>query len=154
MTRMVLRATTLALLASSISAPPRRAANLTRLAAPEIIIFQGGPLKKSIVVASWTENHYLLLSDVPHEPVPSGHPPAGERPIIQLALFWGSQWRAYAESPTQLATLRSVQANQLGEYLPAIPGARAMIRVGSIAGPVSDSGLAVLRRHGIPTQLP
>lgn len=153
MLRTPLAATILVLMTSSASAPTQGYASEPRLAAPEIIIFHGGPLSQSIVVASWTENE-LLLRDVPHEPAPPVRTPLGRRPVIKLALFWGSQWRVYAESPPRLAMLSLAQANQLGEYLPAVPGLRAIIRVGSIDGPVSDSGLAVLRRHAIPTRWP
>ena len=154
MLRTAFAATCLMLLTWSASTPSQLKASLTRFAAPEIIIFHGDPLEKPIVVASWTENHYLLLSNVPQEPVPPGRASIAERPVIKLALFWGSEWRAYAQSPARLATLSPARANQMGEYLPAVPGFRAMIRVGSIAGPVSDSGLAVLRRHAIPTRWP
>lgn len=86
------------------------------LAAPEIIIFHGGPLARPVAVTSWTENYALLLSSEPHEAMIPGRPSALRRPVIKLALFWGTQF-------------------------------------GSIDGPVSDSGLAVLRRHRIPTRV-
>jgi hypothetical protein len=125
----------------------------TRFAAPEIVIFSGGPLAKPVVVASWAENQQVLLTAEPREPLRAGDRRATTpRPVISMALFWGSQWGSYAASPARLATLKSVQANQYGQYYPAVAGARALVSVGSIRGPVSDSGLAVLRRHGIPTR--
>jgi hypothetical protein len=140
-------------LLSSADSAQRHAASTASFAAPEIIIFHGGSLAKPVVVASWTENHTLLLSSEPHQPMTPGNPSSRPRPVIKLALFWGTQWRVYVESPSRLATLTPAQANQTGEYLPAVPGARARIRVGTIDGPVSDSGLAVLRRHRIPVRI-
>jgi hypothetical protein len=144
---------TLALLSLGGPAPIPSVGHSTSLAAPEIIIFHGGPLTSPVTVASWTENHALLLSMEPSEGLTPRWPPTPTRPVIKLALFWGVQWRAYARSPSLLATLTPAQANQTGEFLPAVPGARARIRVGFIDGPVSDSGLAVLRRHRIPTRI-
>lgn len=141
--------------AAATGARPRPPAALhdVHFAAPEIVIFTGGPLTKPVVVASWTENQNLLLTGEPHEALVPGHRRATRpRPVISMALFWGSQWRNYAASPERLATLTPAQANQHGQYYPAVSGARALIAVGSIRGPVSDSGLAVLRRHGIPTR--
>ena len=152
--RTLLSATALLVAVGTIEAPrePSVVAN-TRFAAPEIVIFSGGPLTKPVVVASWAENHQLLLSAEPHEPLlPGARRTTTPRPVISMALFWGSDWRAYASSPERLATLKPVQANQYGHYYPAVAGARALVSVGSIRGPVSDSGLAVLRRHGIPTR--
>ena len=121
------------------------------LAAPEIIIFHGGPLTTPIVIASWNENHTILL---PREPTarltPSQRPSSEPRETIELALFWGAEWRVYATSPERLATLTPSRATQRGKYFPAAPGVRATISVGAISGPVSDSGLAVLSRHRIP----
>jgi hypothetical protein len=124
-------------------------------AAPEIIIFHGDLLARPIVVASWAENHTLLLTAAPRAPArPSGARTPRDSPRIELALFWGIRWRDYAASPARLRSLSPAQATQRGVFYPAVPGAHAMIAVGSIRGSVSDSGLAVLRRHGIPTSVP
>jgi hypothetical protein len=121
------------------------------LAAPEIIIFHGGPLAQPVIVASWHDNHKLLMARGPHEPTTSGRRAPIDRPVIELALFWGAWWGTYSSSPERLAMLRPGMANQRGRYYPAVRGERAMISVGSMRGPVSDSGLAVLRRHRVPT---
>jgi hypothetical protein len=123
------------------------------LAAPEIIIYHGGALERPIVVASFAENHTLLLTAGPHERLRQGTaPPLEKRPSIDLALFWGIGWRAYAASPAFLASLTPAHADQHGKLYPAVPGAYAIVSIGAITGPVSDSGLAMLRRHGIPTR--
>jgi hypothetical protein len=153
MMRFTVPAYTLALLSLGGPSPLRSVGHTTSLAAPEIIIFHGGPLTRPVTVASWTENHALLLSLEPSEGLTPSWRPAPTRPVIKLALFWGVQWRAYARSPSLLATLTPAQPSQAGEYLPAVPGARARIRVGFFDGPVSDAGLAVLRRHRIPTRI-
>ena len=154
MIRALLSAAVFLIVAETTEAAPRPLVlHDFRFAAPEIVIFSGSPLTKPVVIASWTENHHLLLSAEPHEPLLPGHRRATTpRPVISMALFWGSEWRSYAASPERLATLTSAQANQYGQYYPAVAGARALVSVGSIRGPVSDSGLAILRRHGIPTR--
>ncbi len=142
----------LGLLSYAPSAPGRAPAIAPRLAAPQIMMFHGGPLPRPLFVASRAENLHLLASRPPHEAVPPGRRSSGPRPAIKLALFWGTQWRLIAESPERLATLTPEQSDERGEYLPAIAGDWARIRVGATDGPVSDSGLAVLRRHGVPTR--
>ena len=122
-------------------------------AAPEIIIFHGGSLERPVVVASWTENHQLLLIDERRKSMPPRWR-SDERPVIELALFWGREWRGYAESPAGLASLTPGRATQTGSYYPAVHGKRAIFQVGATYGEVSDSGLAVLQRRGIPTRVP
>jgi hypothetical protein len=132
---------------------PALSPNTSAFAEPEIIIFHGGALARPIAITAWRENHLLLLTQEPHEPLLSGRRATNSaRPVIELALFWGVEWRAYATSPERLARLTPAEANQRGRFFPAVPGEHALIDVGSISGPVSDSGLAILRRHEIPTQ--
>jgi hypothetical protein len=121
-------------------------------AAPEIIIVHGDPLLEGRVIADWQENHRLLLSVRPAAAARA--PTLDQRPVLKLALFWGIGWRAYAESPERLRALRVEQANQLGHFYPATRRAPAYLIVGRTAGVVSDSGLAVLRRHRVPIRVP
>src|SRR5262245_27729364 len=143
----------IALLATGIDGGLTHPSSSAALAAPEIIIFHGGPLKRPIVVASWAENHTLMQPATPNEQLRRVFPPPlDRRPTIELALFWGVSWRAWATSPEQLAKLTPALADQHGKLYLAVPGAYATVAVGQTIGPVSDSGLAVLRRHGIPVR--
>ena len=131
--------------------------NLTSLAvaAPEIILVYGDLLPERREIANWYENHQLLLTSKPAAVGPLGLAvPRGRRPMLNLALFWGVQWRPVAQSPERLRALRPGQASQEGQFYPAVGDAPAVLAVGSIFGVVSDSGLAVLRRHGVPVRMP
>jgi len=129
---------------------------LTRLtvAAPEIILVSGELVPERRELTSWHENHQLLLTSRPAPAGPLGLSlPREPRPMLNLALFWGVQWRPVAQSPARLRTLRH-EAGQEGQFYPAVGDAPALLAVGSIFGVVSDSGLAVLRRHGVPVRVP
>jgi hypothetical protein len=151
----------LAAVLASGAAAARTASSRSAFAAPEIIIVYGEPLREPRVIADWAENHKLLLSAAGPTASVLGGPatpaaivaPAG-RPALRLALFWGAAWRSTAASPARLRALRPEQANQQGLFYPATDGAPAHLMVGTISGTVSDSGLAVLRRHGVPVRLP
>ena len=121
-------------------------------AAPEIIIVYGSLLPEQRVIASFKENHRLLLSV--GGPAPFPYIALARRPELRLALFWGSAWRATAESPARLRVLRPEQANQQGTFYPATENVPALLSVGASTGVLSDSGLAVLRRHGVPVRIP
>ena len=121
-------------------------------AAPEIIMVHGSALPQPRVISTWKENHALLLSVSGRAPFP--FTALDERPALRLALFWGSWWRSTAESPERLRALRPEQASQRGTFYPATGSEPALMIVGQTAGVVSDSGLAILRRHGVPIRLP
>lgn len=121
---------------------------------PEIIIFHGGVFGKSVPVATWEENQFLLVGGRQNEGISADtklH--LGTRPRIELALFWGSWWHDVARDSARLAALAPAMASQAGVFYPAAGSEPALIAVGAILGTVSDSGLAVLRRHGIPTAI-
>ena len=145
-----------AILVSGVSTPLSfRTAPRMSFGSPEIIIFHDGILKKPIAVATWAETQWLLVNGKPDDSViPDTKFYLGTRPRIELALFWGSGWREVARIPGRLAALTPAEANQAGTFYPALPGAPAIIAVGSIVSTMSDSGLAVLRRHGIPVTMP
>ena len=142
----------LVLALGGLTTAARSAIEARTLAAPEIIIVHGGALPEQRVLASIEENHRLLLSVNRPAPFPSA--PLSERPALQLALFWGWEWHATAESPERLRALRPGQANQRGTFYPATGTAPALLMVGHTAGVVSDSGLAILARHAVPVRLP
>jgi hypothetical protein len=120
------------------------------LAAPEIILVYGAPLSERRVLADQWENLRLLLAidgRQPASPIPL------PRPSLQIALFWGQEWRATARSPALLRALRPERANQRGLFYPATSDAPAMFDFAGTIGVVSDSGLAIFRRHGVPTRM-
>jgi len=121
---------------------------------PEIIIFHGGVLGKAVPVATWNENQMLLVNGRQNDRISADTKfYLGTRPRIELALFWGSQWRDVARDPARLAALTPAMANQVGSFYPAAGSEPALIAVGAILGTMSDSGMAVLKRHGIPTAI-
>jgi hypothetical protein len=118
---------------------------------PEIIIFHGGVLTKPSAVATWDECQALLVNGNAGDKLTDEtklH--LGTRPRIELALFWGNAWRDVAQNPARLAALKPSEANQRGVFYPAIAGSPAVIAVETTVSGLSDSGLAILRRHGIP----
>jgi hypothetical protein len=152
--RQTVRPLLAALIAAlAIAGAPTRSTRSTRRtrAAPEIMLVYGAPLAERRVIADQAENLRLLLAVVDRTATPP-IPPA--RPALQLALFWGAEWRDAARSPARLRALRPEQATQHGVFYPATATAPAMLALDATIGTVSDSGLAVLRRHGVPTRLP
>jgi len=125
------------------------------LAAPEILLVYGVGLREPRAIADQLENMTLLQSLGPASPLPPGPaPPAERRAPLNLALFWGREWRATAQSAERLRALRPDQATQRGWYYPAHGAAPALISLGGGFQAVSENGLAVLRRHGVPTRTP
>jgi hypothetical protein len=151
-------ATLVAALGAAASVPGRATGGVVgsaagrALAAPEIIIVYGEPLRERRVIADQSEN-LRLLESVDRR---ARRPPilVGRRQVLWLALFWGPEWRATALSPERLRALRPEQANQRGMFFPATGDVPAVLSVGATVGVVSDSGLAVLSRHGVPVRLP
>jgi hypothetical protein len=152
----------LGLTSSATPAPPLRSTDVAptpeAFAAPEIILVYGSLLPERRVIASFKDNHRLLLAI--NLPAPSLTSLA-KRPAYQLALFWGSQWRATAESPQLLSTLRPGQADQHGTFYPAIGALPAVLIIDAAFGQprrtgglVAESGLAILRRHRVPVRVP
>jgi hypothetical protein len=125
------------------------------LAAPEIIIVYGGLLSERRVISDWHENHALLLSRGPGGTAPAWlSAPPQSRPALKLALFWGHGWRTVAQSPERLRALRPEQASQSGMFYPATDTAPALLALGSDVRTMSEPGLAIMRRHGVPTHVP
>jgi hypothetical protein len=133
---------------SPVAARPTRAA-------PEIIIVYGSLLPERRVIADWNENQAIMLSLGSRRPGPAwlSVRPEG-RPALELALFWGHQWRIVAQSPERLRALRPEEGSQVGTFYPATGSTPALLAFGSDVRIVSDSGLAVMRRHGVPTRVP
>ena len=146
-----------ALVLSTSAAPRSGEWYLTRLtvAAPEIILVYGDLVPERRELTSWHENHQLLLTSGPAPAGPLGLSlPRERRPMLNLALFWGVQWRPVAQSPARLRALRHEGAGQEGQFYPAVGDAPALLAIGSVFGVVSESGLTVLRGHGVPVRVP
>jgi hypothetical protein len=128
-------------------------ADTTTVAAPKIIIFHGELLPDRVVVANVRDNHLLLLSSRPlgdaDWPV-EGH--LQNRPAVKLALFWGGEWERIAASSDSLRSLSASRANQHGLLYPSSGHTPALLHIASLSV-ITDSGLAVLRRHGIPVRI-
>ncbi|CAN5739875.1 hypothetical protein BH11GEM1_BH11GEM1_24640 [soil metagenome] len=141
------------LLSEGLATPSLEAAPPAAFGGPEIILFHGGVLGRIVPIATWDENQVLLVNGRQERISADTKFHLGARPRIELALFWGNWWRDVARDPARLATLTPAMAGQSGAFYPAAGSEPALIAVGAILGTLSDSGLAVLKRHGIPTSL-
>lgn len=122
------------------------------LAAPEIVVFYGDPLTKPIIIAGWEVNHrWLLKTDVLYGDQRPRSSELSQRASIRVALFWGHEWRAYTH-PDSLRLLRPERANQHGRFYPAIGSRNAFIDLGTFRS-ITDSGVVLLRAHGIPVRV-
>ena len=144
MLRRVMLAASLAITAAGVSARK----------APWIVLVYGNLLPERRALVSWEENQKLIASLGPETVLPPGSARGGERRGLELALFWRIGWRGSAASAASVRALQPEQADQRGWYYPAKDQAPAVITLGSGYRVVGDSGLAVLRRHGIPTRVP
>lgn len=120
---------------------------------PEIILFHGGVLGRTVPITTWHENQLLLVNGRREHISADTKFHLGVRPRIELALFWGNWWGDVARDAARLAALTPAMASQVGAFYPAVGSEPALIAVGGILGTLSDSGLAVLNRQGIPTSL-
>ena len=148
MTRRAGALVAVALLAVVSNALPARAA------APRLLMVSGAPLASPILLSDWDELGTLtgLLSSGPAAP----SDPLGGRPSLRLAMFWDAGiWEPYVREG-RLGSLRPEQANQFGRFYPAVGGRPALVDlpwVGTWPKRVGPDALAILGRHGVPTQL-
>jgi hypothetical protein len=128
-----------------------------RFAAPEIMIFHGRGLAKPVAIASWQENQTILVSGERRINVDQSAgrsvTPLRQRPYLEIALFWGTGWRQLAQSRGALDSLSPSRADQRGRYYPRHHGAAAQIVLNGVPRVLSDSALAILRRHGVPPEM-
>jgi hypothetical protein len=148
MTQRLAAIVAVALLAVVWGAAPARAA------APRLFMVSGAPLAKPVMLSDWDEIATLtgLLSSSPAAP----SDPLGGRPSLQLAMFWDAGiWEPYVREG-RLGSLRPEQANQFGRFYPAVAGQPALVDLpwaGTWPKRVGPDALAILARHGVPTQL-
>src|SRR5688500_1970532 len=75
------------------------------LAAPWAIVAHGELLRERVVIASWRENHRLMLAaHAEGESIPASE--LRGRPYVDLALFWGTEWMYLEKTPEKTAGLR------------------------------------------------
>jgi hypothetical protein len=126
------------------------------LAAPHIVMIHGGSLRERIVIADWTTNQRLMSGLIAQTSLPDSA--LRSRPFFDVALFWGSEWKTYAETPERLQDLRPSQANQFARLYPAVGKLPALLvfRAGlaGMARPsryrrVSPDALDILAKHGV-----
>jgi hypothetical protein len=132
-------------------------------AAPWAIIAHGPLLAERVVIADWNENQRIVSAfststrDVPARSM------AG-RAYVDLAMYWGPEWKHLEHAPEKAKLLRIDQASQRSRlYLPqgdqsaAIvynPPDGALFSATLATREVSDKGLAVLATHGVPIAAP
>ena len=137
-------------------------APLTR-AAPWAILVHGSRLASPIALADWHENQQLLLA-TPGPGIPTPAHTFQGRAYVELAMFWGPEWKHLHGSPEGVARLRPDQANQRGRLFlargeqPAVivlnPPPRPLQSGTLLARLVGPKGIAVLTQHGVPVRTP
>jgi hypothetical protein len=120
-------------------------------AAPRIIMFHGGELDDQRVhMVDWYENlAFMLAISTPMDTVPPTYS-RGEH--VEIAMYWhGPTWEAHAQDTTLLKTLRPERGQQSRLYL-AAGEFRAFVEfpVYIKHRAISDTGLMILRKYGIP----
>jgi hypothetical protein len=127
-------------------------------ASPRIIMVTGPSLEKPIFLADQLENLDLMLAFQEGREIEEGRVvdpmELRDRPYLGLWLYWGNtQWEPYV-SEGRLDELRREQANQYGRFYPAF-GRRDAVMSLDVPGSRKATAklLAILARHGIPTQL-
>jgi hypothetical protein len=119
--------------------------------APRYIIAHGGSLNTPKVLADWEANLRLMVESKSGDVVPAGALVGREN--IDLALFWGPEWAAYADE-TNGAPPPLDQANQTAQFYPATDDDPAVLE-GVFDGvwearAMPSSALSVLNDAGVP----
>ena len=130
---------------------------------PTVMMFYGGTLKKPVFV---TDADTAPFNDLLH-PSSITVTDLGDRPYLNVALFWGSKADPANNGRRTLAELTPEMAWQHGRFYPAAAGRPPVLLVTGLTkgaqpipipsngaafvwgGPVPDSGIAVLQRLGI-----
>lgn len=132
---------------------PNRTHAPSRLAAPGVIVFSGGPLTNPIVLSDWAENQRLMMAAVPAMVSDSE---LAHRAKIDVAMYWGGEWSRFAVSPDSRALLRRMREAQPGAYYPAAHLRPAVWIFGPMGAMRSSrrhlgaEGVAILRAHHLP----
>jgi hypothetical protein len=132
----------------------RKASRKASRAAPGVIVFAGGPLRKAIVLSNWTENQRLMMAAIQHVAVDDTA--LARRQKIEVTMYWGAMWSSFAATPDSLALLGRIREAQHGAYYPASHG-EAAVWVYGPTGTMAKStrlltsdGIAILRAHLLP----
>lgn len=122
-------------------------------AAPRIIMFHGGELGDArVYMVNWYENLALMLAT--NSPVDTVSPTYREGKHVDIAMYWhGPTWEAHARDTTLLKTLRPEQGQRSRLYLAAGEFPAFIESFGYIKHrAVSDTGLKILRKYGVPLE--
>jgi hypothetical protein len=126
-------------------------------AAPWAIVFSSPLLHNRVVLGDWDENHKLMSAA--STAALAGSQALRDRPKISVSLFWGPDWEYLRRHPESLATLDTSRATQRGFFYPAHRERAALLLVdpafgaGGHTGVMTADGLAILKRHGVPTRV-
>jgi hypothetical protein len=165
----------LALLLLPVATTGTKPASAPTLAAPRIIVFHSGVLQGRRYMTDWSENLRFMLAT--NAPVSETREALGERPYIEVALYWhGPTWEAYAADTALLNTLPlPVSSSSWSPSPPPLPpeDRRRLIQPARLylgwhdhpplfdyfsagANPglrsISSAGLEILRAHDVPTR--
>jgi hypothetical protein len=128
-------------------------------AAPQIMIFNGGPLRKRVVLDDIREN-MLILTPPQYRGMAVNNLAStlAHRPFIGVSLFWGPQWRPMVGNDSALEHLSDAKANQRGKLYPARAHDDAILVLdgtleSASAVRLDSAALAILSRHGVPIRV-
>src|SRR5437773_1662260 len=107
------------------------------LAAPQVIVLNGGPLHHRVALTDFDENLQLMvwMSRVV-QPAPDS---LRNRPRIRVAMYWGAQWRGRGDLPDSVSTSLFGTGVQAGAFYPAWRGRSPIWVFGAVGGMRSSS---------------
>jgi hypothetical protein len=116
-------------------------------------VLSGSLLHGRVVLAERDENRQLMMAA--SMPILIGSQELRDRPHINISMFWGPDWQYLSTHPESLATLDTSRANQRGIFYPSHRGRAALWNSGPFGrtAVMTADGLAILKRHGVPTRV-
>jgi hypothetical protein len=133
------------------------ASNSASRATPWAIVLSGPLLRNRVVLGDWNENHKVMSAA--STPILVGSQTLRDRPKISVSMFWGPDWEFLRRHPESLATLDTGRATQRGVFYPAYRERAALLVLDAVFGSAGHTsvmtadGLAILKRHGVPTRV-
>lgn len=128
-----------------------------RWAAPQVIVFGGGPLRQRVVLNDWSENQRLMLAAGRVVRVPADS--FRNRPRISVAMYWGSQWKDRTDLPDSVSIFSTLDGAQSGAFYPRVKGQPGLWVFGPAAASPGSTrilereGMAILAKHGVPVDI-
>jgi hypothetical protein len=132
------------------------------MASPRLIRIDGKLMDRPVVLSNWSENEDLIHAMTDVATVAASR--LTGRACVAFTLYWDPKWNEYVNSGKPLEALTPAQGDQHGCFYPAVGDSAAVFlysaddkgshgnsaRIRGLARWVSQEGLGVLAKHGIP----